>query len=153
MAINLDLTNPTNVIRAMVGDVDMCDPIMSEMMYQQIYDIQNVDGKEENTVIWLSAIQACFYIKAHYAPEAMRYRERVNAVEFEQYGGERYKNYCDLMDWLRGNPPAISTGAPLFHFGGTYTSYDKISMLQYMNICLETYWGYVWRDGYYVEAV
>ena len=128
--INLDLTAPIDATRAMVGDVDTDDPILSDAMYQQILDINTINDRGECVVLWFSSIQAAEIILAHYAPLAFRSRERVNAVEVEEYGGERYKNYQDLVKWLRNNPPNnCSFGTSLFYFGGTYTKSDNIYTL------------------------
>lgn len=149
MTINLDLTSPINIVRAMVGDVDINNPIMSDNMYQQIIDINTVNGRSECVIVWFSALQAAGYLMAQYAPEGMRYRERVNAVEFEQYGGERYKSYVRLNDWLKRNPPnTCSIGSALFHFGGTYTECSQIYTMKYINDCLGQCWNLVWKDGY-----
>ena len=151
--INLDLTNPINAIRAMVGDIDTCNPLMSDMMYQQIYDKANKSNRNECIVLWYAAIQAAEILMAHFAPTALRSRERVNAVEIEEYGSERYNNYKDLLKWLRNTPPldcALST--TLFQFGGTYTECDTIYTLKYMRQCFCMFWPRVWTDGYMLSS-
>lgn len=149
--INIDLTNPVNAVKVTVGDTDVCNPIMSDMMYQQIIAKYNDGVREECIVLWLSAIYAAQLILAHYAPDSMRYRERVNAVEIDYYGGERYKNYEKLIKWLRNNPPNFcdSGGGALFYFGGTYTECSQIYTLRYINDCLGECWGCKWENGFY----
>jgi len=150
--INIDLTNPVNTIRCLVGDVDICNPILSDMMYQQIIALYTNGSREECSIVWLSAIYAAQIILAHYAPDSMRYRERVNAVEIDYYGGERFKNYEKLIKWLKNNPPnycdAGTTGG-LFYFGGTYTECSSIYTLRYINSCLMDCWGCRWENGFY----
>jgi hypothetical protein len=151
--INLDLTNPINTVRVMVGDVDSCNPMMTDMMYQQIIDLNTINSRNECVIVWFSAIQAAGYLMAHFAPEAMRYRERVNAVEVEQYGGERYRGYANLLKWLRNNPPLnCPLSGTLFHFGGTYTECSTFYTMQYINNCLCDCWGKIWIDGYYQDC-
>jgi len=149
--INLDLSNPSNAIRALVGDVDVCDPIMSDSMYQQIYDLNDINDRNECVIAWFASIQAAEIIMAQYAPTGQRYRERVNAVEVENYGSERYKNYQNLVKYLRNNPPMnCPLSNTLFYFGGTYTQCDNIYTLKYINKCLCGFWGLpnAWIDGY-----
>lgn len=151
--IDLDLTNPINVVRVMVGDVDSCNPLMSDNMYQSILDSNTVDGRDECVVVWFSAQQAVGYLIAHFAPEAMRYRERVNAVEVEQYGGQRYSAYQNLEKWLKKNPPRnCISEISLFHFGGTYDECDQIYTVQYINKCLCECWGKIWQGGFYMDC-
>ena len=148
--IELDLTSPTNALRAMVGDIDSCDPIMSDTMYQQIYDLNDINDRDECSILWFSAIQAARIVMAHYAVEGQRQRERVNAVEVENYGSERYNNYKDLVNWLRRNPPQnCPLGNTLFYFGGTYDSCDQIYTLSYIKQCTCACWPYNWIDGYF----
>ena len=151
--IDLDLTNPINVVRAMVGDVDCNNPIMSDGMYQSIIDANTINGRAECVIIWFSAIQATGYLLAHYSQDAMRQRERVNAVEVEQYGGERYRNYKNLHNWLQKNPPlTYQFEQTLFDFGGTYTECSTFYSVQYINKCLCECWCKVWQDGYYMDC-
>ena len=149
MTINIDLTNPINVVRAMVGDIDVCSPIMSDMMYQQILDINDINDRSECVIVWFSAIQAASILMAQYSITGQRYRERVNAVEVENYGSERYKNYQDLTKWLRNNPPMnCPLGGALFYFGGTYDQCDTIYTLKYIKSCICACWPRAWVDGY-----
>ena len=112
--INLDLTNSIDVVRALVGDFDTACPIMSNNMYQQILDMYT--NVSESSAEWLAAIYACDIITRHYAQDGLRSRERVNAVEVEEYGHERYEAYVQTCKWLRANPPIGSDayGLPLF---------------------------------------
>ncbi len=153
MTIDFDISNPVNAIRIMVGDVDLCNPIMSDNMYQQFFDLNNINDRNECVVVWFSAIQAASIIYAQYAPNGQRYRERVNAVEVENYGGERAQNYKNLLDWLKGNPPLnCPMEGSLFGFGGTYTKCDAIYTVRYINDCICSCWGWIWKDGYYAEC-
>lgn len=153
--IDFDLTDPINVIKVMVGDIDCDDPLMSANMYQQILDM--FDKSEcygEPIQIWYSAKYAARIFIAEYGHTGMRTRERVNAVELEFYGGERYRNYRDLVEWLENNPPVGSTenGISLFHFGGTFDGYRNLPSLQYINACLNGFWGWSWKDGYLLST-
>ncbi len=116
--INLDLTNPIDVVRSLVGDFDTSCPIMSNNMYQQLLD--KFPTLNESTAEWFAAIEACDIITRHYAQTGLRTRERVNAVEVEEYGNERYKAYQATCEWLRGHPPfgTDPQGGALFFFGG-----------------------------------
>lgn len=152
--IDLDLTIPTNALRAIVGDIDPDNPIMSDSMYQQIYDMNDINGRQEAVVLWFSAIQAASILLSHYASTAGHYRERVNAVEIEESGGEKYRNFLNLLKWLRNNPPTGGTAsAGLFHFGGTYTQCDLIYTLRYIKDCMCSNWPNVVVRGYRYEAI
>jgi len=150
--IDLDLTNPVNVVRAMVGDVDSCNPIMSDNMYQQVINMFDDGVRAECAVVWRSALYAANLILAQYTPDSMRTRERVNSVEIDYDGSNRYKNYERLIKWLKNNPPdSCTTGSTfsLFHFGGTYTECNQIYTLRYINTCLSECWGCYWENGFY----
>lgn len=149
--INLDLTNPIDVVRALVGDFDTSCPIMSNNMYQQILDMYS--DQTESTAEWFSAIYACDIIARHYAQEGLRSRERVNAVEVEEYGNERYKAYMDTCHWLRTHPPIGSDayGLPLFFIGGGCNNglvQSGISIGWFSSALLACH-AITWENGYY----
>lgn len=149
--INLDLTNPIDVVRSLVGDFDKSCPIMSDNMYQQLLD--QFTKLNESTAEWLAAIEACDIISRHYAQTGLRRRERVNAVEVEQYGNERYKAYVDTCNWLRTHPPISSAayGLPLFHFGGGCNNGLALHgiTIGWMSAALLACHAITWENGYF----
>ncbi len=149
--INLDLTNPIDIVRSLVGDFDKSCPIMSDNMYQQLLD--QFSTLEDATAEWFAAIDACDIISRHYAQNALRSRERVNAVEVEEYGHERYQAYRDTCKWLRANPPFGTDlqGSPLFFFGDTRSNglHRHGIHIGWMNACLRACHQLTWENGYY----
>jgi hypothetical protein len=123
------------------------------MMYQQILDINSINERSECIVVWFSAIQAAEILMAQYSIDGQRSRERVNAVEVENYGGERYRSFKDLTKWLKSHPPLNCTlGGSLFHFGGTYTQADDIYTLKYLKSCICSCWPHYTITGYTLNA-
>ncbi len=149
--INLDLTNSIDVVRALVGDFDTDCPIMSDNMYQQLLDM--FSESDESIAEWFAAIRACEIITRHYAQDALRSRERVNAVEVEQYGNERFKAYQDACEWLKNNPPLGSgaDGLPLFYLGGGCNNGLRASGISigWFSSALSACWAVTWENGYY----
>lgn len=149
--INLDLTNPIDVVRALVGDFDKECPIMSDNMYQQLLDMYS--NNSESIAEWFAAIYACDIIARHYAQDGLRSRERVNAVEVEEYGHERYAAYAETCTWLRSHPPIGSDayGLPLFHLGGSCNNGLNISGISigWMSSALLACHAITWENGYF----
>lgn len=149
--INLDLTNPIDVVRSLVGDFDTSCPIMSNNMYQQLLD--RYTSLEESTAEWFASIDACDIIVRHYAQTGLRSRERVNAVEVEEYGNERYKAYKDTCEWLRAHPPfgSDAQGAPLFYFGGSCNNGLRASGISigWFSSALLACHAITWDNGYF----
>ena len=152
--INLDLTNSIDVVRSLVGDFDKNCPIMSDNMYQQLLDqftTVNLDTAE-----WFAAINACDIISRHYAQTGLRSRERVNAVEVEEYGNERYKAYRNTCKWLRSNPPFGSDvqGSELFFFGGSCNNGMAMHGISigWFSTALMACHAITWENGYFRES-
>ncbi|MCP3921269.1 MAG: hypothetical protein GY714_01660 [Desulfobacterales bacterium] len=149
--INLDLTNSIDVVRALVGDFDKTCPIMSDNMYQQILDMYT--EVDESIAEWFAAIYACSIIVRHYAQSGLRSRERVNAVEVEEYGNERYQAYKNTCKWLKANPPIGSgaDGLPLFFLGGYCNNglrQSGISIGWFSSAMLACH-AITWENGYF----
>ena len=149
--IDLDLTNPINIVRVLAGDVDTANPILSDNMYQQMLDMYA--DKELSVAEWFAAIYACNIIAMQFAPDALRSRERVNAVEIEEYGKERYDSYRRACQWLRANPPIGSEaeGVVGFLIGGGCNNGLVCSGISigWLNSALLTCWSLTWDNGYY----
>ncbi len=149
--INLDLTNPIDVVRSLVGDFDTDCPIMSNNMYQQLLD--KFTSLDETTAEWFAAIEACEIIVRHFAQTGLRSRERVNAVEVEEYGNERFQAYKNTCKWLKANPPwgSAAQGAPLFFLGGYCNNGLRQSGITvgWFSSALLACHAITWEHGYY----
>lgn len=88
--------------------------------------------------IWNTTIQCLIWLKAMYAKTALRQRESVGGVSVEEYGGERYKAICELLDYYKATPPNSADGASVIA-GFMFPSGAPRIKIDWRDECLPNY--------------
>ena len=148
--IDFDLDNPINQLKLLVGDVDPCDPLISDRTYQQLIERYNTQTNNECVAIWLAAK---YIIGSVLLPQLIsnegggRRREKVGGVETEFYGQQQVSSLKSYFNHLSLHPPCdVTPSNSIFIFNRSNTITDGMSTINYIkNMC--NYLDYYWKDG------
>ena len=114
-----DFSEAKTLVRYTIGDIE--EPFEIDDAYIDYVVSKQDEDKGVEFVVWKSSIQCLQIIKAKYALQAARRRERQGGREVEENRKEKYEAVCDLLTWLENSPEVagISTSSALPIFLGT----------------------------------
>lgn len=112
---NLDLSEETTLVRLTIGDFE--EPyILRDSVIN--FRLSKYPSSTSGARVWLASLDCLSYMKALFARNGGRKREREGGIEIEQYGKEMFQSICSLYDWLIQNPPSTNGFGTLHYFGG-----------------------------------
>jgi hypothetical protein len=120
----IDATDESWLVRFTIGDVEVPYELPDIMV---LHSLDMFPSDTQVNRIYKSSIQCLKWIKAKFAVQGSRRREREGGREVEDYRQEKYKAISDLLDWLEENPPSETGGSGfvLPVFGGTMVSMQR----------------------------
>ena len=122
----IDVSEEHTLVRFTIGDFEEPFEIPSSMVD---YSISLQDSTATtNYRVWKASLQCLYWMKAKYAAQGSRRREREGGREVEEYRQEKFKSISALIDWLENNPDVSGNGFALPVFTGTET--DRVYNLQ-----------------------
>lgn len=114
----IDVTEESWLVRFSIGDAEVPYELPDIMI---LHALGMFESDTQVNRVYKASIQCLKWIKAKFAVQGSRRREREGGREVEEYRAEKYKTITDLLDWLEENPPSGSGGSgfALPVFGGT----------------------------------
>ena len=122
----IDVSEEHTLVRFTIGDFEEPFEIPSSMVDYAI-SLQSSTATT-NSRVWKASLQCLYWMKAKYAAQGSRRREREGGREVEEYRAEKFKTITAMIDWLENNPNVSGNGFALPIFTGTET--DKICDLE-----------------------
>ena len=121
----IDVSEEHTLVRFTIGDFEEPFEIPSSMVNYAL-SVQSQTATK-NFRVWKASLQCLQWMKAKYAAQGSRRREREGGREVEEYRAEKFKTITALIEWLENNPD-ISGGFALPIFTGTET--DRVCNLE-----------------------
>lgn len=117
----IDVTDESWLVRFSIGDAEVPYELPDIMV---LHALDKYPDDTQTLRVWKSSIVCLKWLKAKFAVQGSRRREREGGREVEEYRAEKYKTITDLLDWLEENPLNAdgTTGFALPVFGGTMVS-------------------------------
>lgn len=99
------VTSEIDIVRMWIGDSDPDGYILTD---QDIAIILYQYKDDPNCIrIYKTVIQSLTKMKSLYAQNGFRSRDRELSTEVEEYGEERYRSICSLLDYFNKHPEDI----------------------------------------------
>lgn len=148
-SIVLDVTEEEVLLRYSIGDVEVPYELPSPLL---ILALEKHPEATQTIRVWKASIQCLKWLKAKFATQASRRREREGGREVEEYRAEKYKAISDLLKWTEENPPNEdgTTGWALPVFGGTMLDQSLVNKPGYVPANTRVGWFYN-HETYYGE--
>ncbi len=122
----IDVSEENTLVRFTIGDFEEPFEISSSMIDYAIS--QQSPTATKNFRVWKASLQCLYWMKAKYAAQGSRRREREGGREVEEYRAEKFKTITALIDWLENNPDVSGNSFALPIFTGTET--EKVKALE-----------------------
>ena len=115
----IDVSEEHTLVRFTIGDFEEPYEIPNPMV--DFFISQQDQTKSQQFIVWKASIECLRKLKAKYAVQGSRRREREGGREVEEYRREKLKSISELLDWLENNPEVagLSTASALPIFTGT----------------------------------
>lgn len=97
-----DFSEAATLVRYTIGDIE--EPYEIDEAYVAYIVSKQDTTKSLDYVVWKASIECLRRIKAKYALQASRRRERQGGREVEEYRKEKYQTVSELLSWLENSP-------------------------------------------------
>ena len=114
----IDITTELGRVRYNIGDVVEPYRISDDTINALLLLYPSPEYSSDRRV-WKTTLDCLYLLRAQYANESSRRREREGSVEIEVYHNTNFGWINDLIDWFKDNPPDDEPrGYDLHIFGG-----------------------------------